>query len=161
MAPRSLQPIPAIRKLYASNPCAKAILDQFAARQQDRLEVSVDRLEQLLATDGLHFSRPEVIQVLRDLDSIGAGKFVVGRKGHESRFVRTVRLSDLGRAARDEGGDPGTEQPTSKDELRPNSDTVNHRFALRPGFFVTVALPGDLTSLEASRFAEFIKTLPF
>ncbi len=161
MAPRSLQPIPAIRKLYASNPCAKAILDQFALRQQDRLEVSVDRLQQLLTSDGHEFPRPEIIEVLRALEATGAGKFVVGRKGHESRFARTVRLSELGRAARGEGTDGALDRAVQAAEPNPTGDPVNHRFVLRPGFVVGIALPGDLSASEATRLADFIKTLPF
>lgn len=39
-------------------------------------------------------------------------------------------------------------------------DFVAHRFLLRHGTFITLHLPSDLTTNEARRLAEFVKSLP-
>jgi hypothetical protein len=149
------------RKLYAANACARAILDQFASRQQDRAEVTVDRLLQLLAAEGHEISRRDIIGTLRKLQEIGAGAFVVGRKGQQSRFVRAVNLADLGKLARGGGETSAPRTAIASPATAAAKDVVAHRYVLRPDFTVTVQLPTDLSSAEATRLAEFIKTLPF
>jgi hypothetical protein len=158
----------ALRRLYASDPRARATLDHFAARQQDRSEMTVDRMWELLASEGHVLTRADVIETFRNLQQVGAGKFVIGRKGHLSRFQRSVSLIELGRIAK--GGDTPSAQvlspvPVVSVQGPPvpalKSDVIVHRYVLRPDFTVTLQLPADLTQSEASRLSEYIKTLPF
>jgi hypothetical protein len=85
--------------------------------------------------------------------------------GHPSRFEWTVGLTDVGKAA---AGDVTEVQRLSDEEREDASetaddgdDTVEHRYVLRPGFEVRINLPLDLSSVEAGRLAEFLRTLPF
>ena len=123
--------------------------------------MNVDRMLELLGADGQVLSRSEVIEVFRALEKLGAGTFIVGRKKHPSRFQRTVNLIELGKAAR---GDNQTVVAVTRSDLPPpaiKSDVISHRYVLRPGFTVSFQLPQDLTTIEATRLAEFLKTLPF
>lgn len=155
----------ALRRLYASDAAAHAALDHFASRQQDRSEMTVDRTWELLAAEGHALTRADIINAFRSLEEIGAGKFVIGRKGHPSRFVRSVSLIELGRIAK---GEETTSLPveavtTPAQPPIPSakSDVISHRYVLRPDFTVTIQLPADLTQPEASRLSEYVKTLPF
>src|SRR4051812_3246182 len=91
--------ISAIRNLYASSPVARAVLDHFAARTNSSSKTTLNRLMATLQSEGHDVVRSDVRQVLRSLESANCGRFVVGRKGHPSRFVWGVSLVDAGRAA--------------------------------------------------------------
>jgi hypothetical protein len=138
------------------------MLDHFATRQQDRSEVTLDRMWEVLAAEGNAFSRGEVVAVFRSLQSLGAGAFVIGRRRHPSRFQRRVNLIELAKAAR---GDSESLPSPPVSAVQPlatvKSDVIAHRYVLRPDFTLTIHLPSDLTSAEANRFGEFVKTLPF
>jgi hypothetical protein len=154
-----------LKRLYASNATARATLDHFASRQQDRTEMTVDRMWELLSSEGNVLARADIIYTFRCLEETGAGRFVIGRKGHPSRFLRSVNLIELGRIAK------GEDLPSSNGEnvahaavppaSPPKSDVIPHRYVLRPDFTVTIQLPADLTPPEATRLSDYVKTLPF
>jgi len=53
----------------------------------------------LLAGEGQAFERREIIALFRQLEKAGCGQFVEGRRGWPSRFVWSVGLTGVGRAA--------------------------------------------------------------
>ncbi len=146
-----------LRALYKANSAAAKILDHFAGRQRDRNVTEVDRLEQLLP----NVSRAEIIDVFKRLDDLGFGQFLVGRRGAASRFVWTVSLISVGKAATGQGTVEAVVD--DDDEARPATPprTIAHEYRLRPTFTVQISLPEDLSAREASRIADFIRTLPF
>lgn len=72
-----------ITLMAASSTVAANIFKHFASRQRGRKAETVRRLMQVC---GNGTKRTAVITVLRQLESYGLGKIVVGRRGHESRF---------------------------------------------------------------------------
>jgi hypothetical protein len=76
--------IASIVTLLGSSPIAAKILTHIASRQRNRRAESVRRLMQVC---GNQASRQAVIAVLRQLEANDFGVLIVGRKGHESRFV--------------------------------------------------------------------------
>lgn len=72
-----------ITLIASSSVTAAAILNHFANRKRGRKAEPVRRLIQVCGTGT---KRDAVIRVLRQLESCGFGKIVVGRRGHESRF---------------------------------------------------------------------------
>jgi hypothetical protein len=150
-----------LRKQYSASENAKAIFDSFRSRQKNSNETKTDRLHKLLLQQDLDIDRAELIGFLRNLEKAGCGKYVEGRRGHPSRFEWRVELIDVGRAA---AGDAErieeipAEGTGSEDG---EGDMVPHEYRLRPGMVIRVELPEDLTTSEATRFAEFVKTLPF
>lgn len=148
-----------LRRLYAARPAVKAVLDHFASRQRDRSETTIDRVHELLLAEGKSLTRTEVVHVFRELHGIGAGIFVIGRKGHPSRFRWSVSATQLARFAA--GEDTPVNLAVKPDSPRERSDVIAHRFVLRPAFTVSFQLPSDLSSTEATRLSDFIRTLPF
>jgi len=155
-----------LRELYKTDTTAKRVFDDLSRRQRNYAEVKVARM-----ATRVWASRRAVIQVFRKLEGAGCGEFVVGRGGWESRFVWTVGMVEVGKYAKGEeapiqhveptaGLEPEAEEP---DEGAPGTSVqlFNHGFQLRPDLRVSLQLPRDLTAGEASRLAEFVKTLPF
>jgi len=152
-----------LRELYKSKPEARAMLDEFAGRERNRTETKVDNL-QYLTVGNRPITRGEIIGVFQELASIGCGSFVVGRKGHASRFQWTVGLPSVGKAA---AGEDLPVEVISEEERQeeaaqaPEGERKLYSFPLRPNLDVRLELPLDLSSAEASRLSDFIKSLPF
>jgi uncharacterized protein DUF262 len=94
-----LHNIDALRQLYAQNPVARAFLDHASRRERDQSETKVDRTLVRLRAEGHEFRRREIIDLFRKLQDQGYGQFVEGRRGWASRFVWSVRITSVGRAA--------------------------------------------------------------
>jgi len=159
--------IKALKALYSANPVAKSVLDEFASRQRNQQKTKLDQLLLRLSNAGKAAPRAEVIDVLRKLDEYGCGSFIAGRKGHPTRFEWQYDLVSVGKAAA--GGTQGVDeiQPVDDDEDGDGEVTstpegaIEHKYQLRPDWQVEITLPADLTTREAARLSEFIKTLPF
>ena len=151
---------------YRDSPTAKVLLDYLAARKKNSAKTDVDRLEQVLRQEGHSVARKDIISVLKRLEDLHCGQFVVGRRGQPSRFEWAVQMSDLGSAARGEqravrAFDAEESELDEADVAKPSDDLLLHTYMLRPNVVTTLSLPKDLTEKEAVRLAEFIKTLPF
>lgn len=72
-----------LTKVAASNAAGAAIFNHLAHRKRGRKAETVRRLMQVC---GCGTKRGVVISVLRQLESYGFGKVIVGRHKHESRF---------------------------------------------------------------------------
>jgi hypothetical protein len=160
----------AIRTLYVSDPVAKIILDEFGARQRNQQVTKLDQLLLRLSNAGNGVARSDAISILRKLDEAGCGKFLAGRKGHPTRFEWHYDLVSVARAATGEVQVVEQIQPTPHGENGDGSGVVEvavpegaieHKYQLRADWQVVLALPSDLTSREAGRLSDFIKTLPF
>ena len=155
-----------INTLYKKDECAKSILDYAASRTKNSSKISVDRLTRKISQNGANFSRKDVINFLKKLESFKCGKFVVGRRGQPSRFEWEVEMIGLGKAARGMETEIVrlNEDETHADDHDEEEDVppmIEHRYTLRPDLPVTLSLPANLTEKEAVRLSEFIKTLPF
>jgi hypothetical protein len=152
-----------LRDLYQKNPVAGAMLDEFAGRERNRTETKVDNLRDL-TVENRPIKRGEIIRVFQELESIGCGSFVVGRKGHGSRFEWTVGLPSVGKAA---AGEDLPVEAISEEERQeeaaqvPEGERKLYSFPLRTKLDVRLELPLDLSSAEAARLSDFIKSLPF
>jgi hypothetical protein len=151
--------IDSLKSLYQHNPAAQLMLDHAARRQRNQTETKVDRIVALLATEGHEISRGDVIDAFRSLEDLGAGQFVTGRRGWPSRFVWSVGMVSVGKAA---AGEPQEIEsiPDESFEEEPTSAMLGHSFYLRVDTPVTIELPVDLTKVEAERLASFVRTLP-
>jgi hypothetical protein len=148
-----------LRQLYASNPAARHVLDHFASRERNWRSTTVDRIHTNVLAEGADVSRADIIAVFRELEAAGCGSFKAGRKGWVSRFEWAVSFVSVGRAAAGE-----TEQieqiPEDERTEEDGAALVRHQFRLRADASVSFDLPANLSSAEASRLADFIKTLP-
>ncbi len=83
-----------LRKLYREDGAARVLLDWAARRTNDAAETSLDRLMRVA-----QIGRSEAVELVRTLDEIGCGEFIVGRKGWKSRIRWSYSLVSLGLAA--------------------------------------------------------------
>jgi len=154
-----------LQTLYAKSAIAKGFLDHFADRQNNASETTVDSMITILERQGLDPNRSAIIEIFRDLESIGVGRFVVGRKQHVSRFFWSSESRGIGRQARSEVPSADYQVDVAPSvSVAPGSSSrgfVSHPYLLRPGVQIAIDLPTDLNQTEATRIAEFIKTLPF
>jgi hypothetical protein len=70
--------------LYNSGATASVLLKHIALRRRNPQSDTVRRLMQVC---GKGTRRVNVVRILRTLENAGFGKLIVGRRGHESRFV--------------------------------------------------------------------------
>jgi hypothetical protein len=136
-------------------------LDYAAGRQNNATETKMRRIHWLLTSQGKQISYADTIAAFRVLQDLEAGQLVLGRRGSHSRFVWSVEMVSLGKAA---AGNPNEIQPIPEENLdqegAEDTDTVSHSYNLRLHSPVTFELPEDLTKGEAERLATFIRTLP-
>lgn len=162
MAHRALSrvDVDSLKALYDSDPVARTIFEYLASRQRNSPETLAERLLTRLLEKGLTCSKTDVIRFFKALEQAGCGSFILGRKGRPSRFRWSVSLISVGRAA---AGNAVNVEAITETEPEPEQEEniLTHKFVLRPDFELTFTLPGDLSTSEASRLAEFIKTLPF
>jgi len=162
--------IEAIRKLYRSSAIARAAFEHFAAGKKNMTETSVNRLLAVLAAKGHNAGYGEVRDFLMELGNLNCGKYIQGRKGWPSRLKWSVGMVSLGQAAT--GKDSSVEELNETEAVDETQDAaaaqglngdsdITVSYPLRPEREVEFALPKDLTTREAQRLADFIKTLPF
>ena len=154
----------ALRKLYTASNAAKAAFDHFAQRQNNSVRTTVDRLLVALRQDAHDVARSDIVDLFKGLESARCGSFVIGRKGHPSRFEWAVSLVDAGRSASGEA--VRVEAISEKDkaetaEEEASASMLEHRYRLRPDVELKLELPANLSAAEAARIAEFVRTLPF
>lgn len=149
-----------IRDLAKKNETNRAFFDRLADRSKNSRITTVDSVGRL--TGG---TRREIVELFKEMESLGLGAFVLGRKGGQSRFEWNARLTEVGQAAIGEADE--IEQVAAaelEEDADPDIDSVkmvSHSYALRPDLTVTLELPSDLTQQEADRLATFTKTLSF
>ncbi len=163
----------AIRELYQENQEARVAFDHFATRKRNKRETSVNRLLAVLEADGADVSYGGIRDFLRRLAELNCGVYMFGRRGKPSRLVWSVGLVSLGQAAAGQrsevselnGGDAADEDEETDEQesagIRPGSLDMRISYPLRPDLNVELILPKSLTTREAQRLAEFIRSLPF
>lgn len=149
-----------IQHLAATNGAAGSLFTLFAKRQKDSRETSVERAARKAGVD-----YSSMLQVFRELDEIGVGRFIPGRHGHASRISWHYSIQSLGKIALGKGRkldsvspDAETEEPEAS-SLADGAE-VEHEFQLRSDLKIKFALPSDLSEREAERLGAFLKTLP-
>src|SRR5262245_7843218 len=90
-----------LQELFKENEAAKVILSHFATRQRNGPTTKLEPLMRVLSEKlgEKQISNGAVIQVFRSLEEIGCGRFIVGRKGHPTRFKWSDSLITVGKAA--------------------------------------------------------------
>lgn len=86
--------IKAVRELYKQDDTARRLFDRWAERERDASATSIDRLHHLLG-----ISREEAVGLAQRLEQAGCGQFIVGRRGHKSRFAWAYSCISLGQVA--------------------------------------------------------------
>jgi len=83
-----------LRKLYRDNAAAKRLLDWAAGRTNDAAQTTIERLAWKADLD-----RKDAVKLARELEDIGCGEFIVGRRGGKTRIAWSFSLKSIGEAA--------------------------------------------------------------
>lgn len=153
-----------IQRLYNTNATAKELFDWLASREKGANFTNASRASQMTGENYY-----DVIALFRELDELGLGRFIPGRKGGKSRFEWIYDVRSLGNAAKGvtvalrEVPPDATDDEDDGDEDSStlSNDVLIHEFQLRTGSKIQLALPSDLTAREADRIGAWIRTLPF
>lgn len=95
-----------LRELFEEDPGAREFLKWASERQNDAARTSIDRLEQKAGVD-----RRKAIELAKQFDRLGCGRYIIGRRGAQSRIEWAFSLKSIGRAAVGEGGALETVDP--------------------------------------------------
>lgn len=163
-------------RLYENNPEYRPALSLLASGQYGDEAISVDDLE-----DDVDAPRQVVVDLLKKLDELGLGRFIIGRRGYPSRFEWSESIGTAERAALDElkhrveapscsGGEDVSAYGTGNVLDLPRdisalgsqeSALLPVSYPLRQNLTVTLNLPRDLTRAEAAKLAGFVKRVYF
>jgi hypothetical protein len=110
-------------------------------------------------------SKSDAIQLFRWLESVGCGELIVGRRKMKTRFrwgrqgAIVVAKAILGEAI--DFTEDGSELSEPLATVVHDRSSYKHKFLLRSNLSIDITLPLDLTREEASRLADFIRSIPF
>lgn len=150
-----------LKGLCATDDAARKLFQNFQTRTKDARSTSVERAAWLAGAD-----YGAMLAVFRQLEKMGAGRFIPGRHGWKSRMEWAFSIRSLAQVAQGQKAKP-EEVPADavEDEGQDAAESVDgklkHEFQLRDGFRLQIELPVDLTEKEAERLAAFVRTLPF
>jgi hypothetical protein len=100
-------------------------------------------------------SRTDAVACLRSWERHRWGMFIVGRRGHDSRFqISGAAIVALRRMSAAPTGRPDSTPTPAKPTF------IDHVFKFRPDTELKLSLPSDLTDREASRIARFVEAIP-
>jgi len=138
------------------------VTSYFANRQRDprNAVTKISILRSDLAKAGHELSHEDISAVFEQLEAQGAGVFRRGRpRAVKDRFEWSSSARDFAEKLLSPASN--SRLPTPSPSTRLNVVNLEHKYRLRANFEVMVVLPADINRVEATRFAEFIRTLPF
>jgi hypothetical protein len=88
-----------LKRLYRGNSTARLLLDWLASRDRNRTDTHFNRVLAVLSAQDVAPTRAGMREVFRNLEKLGVGRFVVGRRGLPTRFIWTTPLTEVGLTA--------------------------------------------------------------
>ena len=80
----SIELLKSVLAISTSGATAAAVINHVVSRERNR---KVEKVSRLVDVCGNGTSRQAVIGVLKQLQDSGFGRFIIGRRGYDSRFV--------------------------------------------------------------------------
>ena len=158
-----------IRRFSKNDPSAKTFLTWLKDQPNSIKTLGVSKAE-----DATKLDYYELVAIFKELEKVGAGTFIVGRKGHDSRIVwkydtRSIGkgaikgLSEfdmaLGRGYQKVPEDAIDLLGPQKSENKPGA--TKHSFNLRKNFQIDLELPDDVTEHELKRLKSWLDLLVY
>lgn len=144
-----------LKALYARDSAGRKICDYLTTYSRNRTAIGVDNFAW-----NLKLPAEEVKRVFQELQNLGLGRYVMGR-----RFEWSLPLTVVARVATGTSNDPlhvdESENRVGAADNGASNEVIRHAYNLRPDYVATIVLPASLTVSEANRLADFIRTLPF
>lgn len=155
--------------LYAHVATAQTMLNWLADNDVNEAKPTlVEEMFEICKEKDPELKKDEVTQVMRALNDMGAGDYVIGRRGKPSRFEWKVNPSELAQIAK---GSLSEASPvanfTSKTNRASKKKKVagpkmaSHGFRLREDLTISFDLPEDITSAETERLSRMLAAIPF
>jgi hypothetical protein len=157
-----------VEALYKSNPDARTVFDYLLNDYKRNMgTISSSHLAWLTK-----IKESDIKKVYRQFEELGLGKYIEGRWGHLCRFEWAIAMRQVAKVAAGKGKDEILIAPDStasiddSGEMNGTADggdeteALDHRYNLRADFAVSLRLPRNLSSSEATRLADYIRTLP-
>ena len=145
-----------LRELNQKGGIYSAAFDWMGSFQRSPSVTNMERLAR-----ELNISEAEARDLARELEEIGCGEVVLGRRQHKTRIVWEYSLRSMGNAAKGATKNLASSTEEQEDEAISVQGMIDHSFAVRPGYTVSFSLPTDVTAKEAERLATFIRSIPF
>jgi hypothetical protein len=150
-----------IRRLYDSDPVAKALLDALAEPRKNALntvpegvlvrETTVDQV-----VTAAKCERPQAVKALQQFEMLRCGRFVTGRRGLPSRLEWSYSWDPIKLAKEVTGKSGSTGRATAPP---PDIKFVEQLIWVRPDVQVSVRFPQDLTQEEAEKVAGVVRNI--
>jgi len=100
-----------LRAAYQEDELVRLVIDHFASRENNQTVTKIDTFVGVLERAGTPAPKSTIVRAFRRLDALGVGRFIVGKRGHATRFEwQEKSLSVRGLATMD-GSQPAPEQP--------------------------------------------------
>jgi hypothetical protein len=153
-----------LAQFFKSNPYAKILLEVLVEEKQRIYHTTIKKAIDIYSSRKINVFRNQVVQLFKQLQRLGCGRFIIGRRGSPSRLRWAVDVATIYKAissdsiGRENLGSPSSVQGNS--EASSPSPILSHQFHLRPDRTVVFDLPSDLNEREAQRLAKFIESLP-
>lgn len=152
-----------IREIAGESEVHTRFFEWLAGRQKHSAETSVDYGMRIVRGA----SRADIIKMYRALDEVGLGRFLIGRRGGESRMLWYVNLADLGQVYEGSLDELDLlaefDDEEEKEEFDYPSQNLDQpmewKFPVRRGVFVTVTLSGSYTEEDSKAMADHVMTI--
>lgn len=108
-----------LKAIYVSKSAAKPVLDYFTTCQADENVVTVDDVQIFFQKKQYVVARQDVINLFKELEELGIGEFIIGRRTQKTRFVSKISLSSVGRSVVD-ANETEEAHPTNREAEEPH-----------------------------------------
>lgn len=121
-----------LHALYQRGPVERAILEILSERKKDRSQTAIKTLVNALRQRGVNVTRHLVVQSVKGIADTGAGRFVKGTHGHETRIEWIVPVTEVGRLVAEGLGSSAAEETpgTAVAKLRAQREVLLRGLAL-------------------------------
>lgn len=147
-----------LRKLGEDYSYAEDIFEYLSYNEKSYLAHSVERVARGTGVD--YYNSVKIFKVL---DEMGMGSFVVGRKGHDTRFLWKFDSRSVGKVGIGKSYNilPINKNTYDYDGLKPSEQIKKHEFYLREDYLLSIDLPSDFNQRDFARLSKWLATIPF
>lgn len=159
-----------LKQLTKHNRNANRLFEWLVDHESAVKVLSVSKAEAVLDIDYY-----ELVSVFKELETIGAGNFIVGRKGHDSRFIWKYDTQGLGKinhkySIGSLAFNPAFLSPVPSNAIevlapskkkKDQENEITHTFNLRQDFAVEINLPINFDYDDCQRMKAWLDLLVY
>lgn len=135
----------------------RVFFDWAARFKNDVSKTTLDTIERELRRDVSGVTRTQVLEFCKDLERIGCGTFVLGRRGHPSRMEWRWTIRSIGAFACSQADDIEIRESEDQDEA-PEQHQIRIELPLRRGSVLAIlVIPQSLSAEEADYLCSEIR----